>query len=258
MSHPMRPTSILPLVLLFFVSGCEIQSCYREAKDKHLEERYGKRPVHKEQLEAWEKEIAEYDKTLNEKIDAGIKAGKVYRKLGESFALMESYDLCIKNLQKAVEYGEAVAEVFYWQGLCYANLSRVHNWQADIAQKAEEAFLKALNLDTNLNKAKYELALVYYAGFGRNNPYRVLSEILTVSQEQFRDKAIELMRAYQSVEPDQPKSYFFLAGLYKERNQLSLAKKEMENLMAELQKNNKTGYAKHPDYIRAEAYLKGF
>ncbi|MBN8222707.1 MAG: hypothetical protein J0L53_17455 [Spirochaetes bacterium] len=238
--------------------GCEVKSCYEEAKEKHLNKRYGNRAVDKGQLADWEKEIAGYEKVINEKIDAGIKTGKVYRKLGESYALMESYELCVKNLDKAVEYGEAVAEVFYWQGLCYANLARVNNWQADYAQKAERTFLKALNLDKNLNKVKYELAVMYYVGFARNNQYRILNDTLTVSQQQFQDKAIELMKEFKSVEPDQAKAYFFLSGLYKERGEMAEAKRELTDLMRQIEKNNAAGAKRNPDYTRAQEYLKGF
>ena len=244
------------ILLAMLTMGCEIQSCYQEAKEKHLEKRYGNRAASKGQLESWEKEISGYEKIINDKVDAGIKTGKVYRKLGESYALMESYDLCIRNLEKAVEYGEAVADVFYWQGLCYANLSRTHNWQPEHARKAEQAFLKALNLDKTMNKVKYELAVMYYAAFARNNQYRVLSDVITVSQQQFQDKAIELMRDFKSVEPDQAKAYFFLAGLYKERGELAEAKRELTDLMAEIQKNNRSGFLRNPDYGRAETYLK--
>jgi tetratricopeptide (TPR) repeat protein len=246
------------MVLLFasLFMGCEIKSCYEEAKAKHLEKRYGTRPASKEQLESWEKEIAGYEKIINEKIEAGIKTGKVYRKIGESYALMESYELCIRNLDKAVEYGEAVAEVFYWQGLCYANLSRVHNWEPETARKAEQAFLKALALDKTMNKVKYELAVMYYAAFTRNNQYRVLNDVLTVSQQQYQEKAIELMQEYKSVEPDQAKAYFFLAGLYKERGELAEAKRELQQLMAFIEKHNKTGFRRNADYLRAEEYLK--
>lgn len=248
----------LAILVVFSALGCEAKSCYQEAKEKHLEKRYGTRPASKEQLESWEKEIAAYEKIINEKIEAGIKTGKVYRKLGESYALMESYELCIRNLDKAVEYGEAVAEVFYWQGLCYANLSRVHNWQPETARKAEQAFLKALALDPTMNKVKYELAVMYYAAFTRNNQYRVLNDVLTVTQEQFQEKAIELMQEYKSIEPDQAKAYFFLAGLYKQRGELDAAKRELQQLMAFIEKNNKTGYRRNPDYLRAEEYLKNF
>ncbi|MFO1472171.1 MAG: hypothetical protein U1F27_14180 [Turneriella sp.] len=251
----LRPLTIL---IAASVMGCEIGSCYKEAKEKHLEKRYGNRPAGKDQLADWEKEITGYEKVINEKIDAGIKTGKVYRKLGESYALMESYELCIKNLNKAVEYGETVADVFYWQGLCYANLARVNNWQSDYAHQAEQAFLKALNLDKTLNKAKYELALMYYAGFAKNNQYRVMSDVLTVTQQQYQEKAMELMREFKAVEPDQAKAYFFLSGLHKERGENTEAKRELTDLMEQLKKNNKTGYAKHPDYLRAEGYLKGF
>jgi hypothetical protein len=238
--------------------GCEIQSCYNEAKEKHLEKRYGNRPASKDQLADWEKEITGYEKIINEKVDAGIKTGKVYRKLGESYALMESYELCIRNLEKAVEYGETVADVFYWQGLCYANMARVNNWQPNYVYKAEQNFLKALNLDKTMNKVKYELAVMYYAGFSRNNQYRVMNETLTISQQQFQDKAIDLMKEFKTVEPDQAKAYFFLSGLYKERGEMAEAKRELKDLMAVIEKNNAAGAKRNPDYLRAEEYLKGF
>lgn len=248
----------LAILLASFAMGCEVKNCYQEAKEKHLEKRYGNRPASKDQLESWEKEIAGYEKVISEKVEAGIKTGKVYRKIGESYALMESYELCIRNLDKAVEFGEAVAEVFYWQGLCYANLSRVHNWQPETARKAEQAFLKALALDGTMNKVKYELAVMYYAAFTRNNQYRVLNDVLTVSQQQFQDKAIELMQEYKSVEPDQSKAYFFLSGLYKERGELADAKRELQQLMAFIEKNNKASFRRNADYLRAEEYLKNF
>lgn len=248
----------LAILALAGTMGCEIKSCYQEAKEKHLDKRYGNRPASQGQLADWEKEIAGYEKIINEKVDAAIKTGKVYRKLGESYALMESFDLCIKNLSKAVEYGEAVADVFYWQGLCYANLARVNNWQADYARQAEQAFLKALNLDKTLNKVKYELAVMYYAAFARNNQYRVLNDTLTISQQQFQDKSIDLMREFKSVEPDQAKAYFFLSGLHKERGEIVEARRELTDLMAQIQKNNKVGFAKNLDYLRAEGYLKNF
>jgi lipopolysaccharide biosynthesis regulator YciM len=246
------------ILLAATTMGCEIKSCYEEAKEKHLNKRYGNRAASKGQLEDWEKEISSYEKVINEKIDAGIKTGKVYRKLGESYALMESYELCVKNLDKAIEYGEAVAEVFYWQGLCYANLSRVNNWQPEYAKKAEQSFLKALNLDKTMNKVKYELAVMYYAGFARNNQYRVLADTLTVSQQQFQEKAIELMKEFKSVEPDQAKAYFFLAGLYKERGEMVEAKRELTDLMKQIEKNNAAGAKRNLDYNRAEEYLKTF
>lgn len=248
----------LAFFLSLFTMGCEVSTCYQEAKEKHLEKRYGHRPASKEQLADWEKEIEGYAKIINEKIDAGIKTGKIYRKMGESYALLESYDLCIKNLQKAVEFGQTDADVFYWQGLCYANMARVNNWDYDQVRKAEQAFLKALNLDKTMNKVKYELALMYYAGFARNNPYRVLNDTLTVSQRDFQDKAISLMQEYKSVEPDQAKAYFFLAALYKERGEIPQAKQEMQSLMAFIEKNNSTGYNRNVDYIRASDYLKTF
>jgi tetratricopeptide (TPR) repeat protein len=243
------------ILIAAMTMGCEVKACYQEVKEKHLEKRYGHRPASKDQLVDWEKEISDYEKVINTKIDAGIKTGKVYRKLGESYALLESYDLCIKNLEKAVEYGETVAEVFYWQGLCYANLARVHNWQFDYARKAEQAFLKALNLDKTMNKVKYELAVMYFAGFARNNQYRVLSDVLTVSQQQFQEKAIDLMREFKSVEPDQAKAYFFLSGLHKERGEMTEARRELTDLMAMIQKNNRIGYKRNVDYQRAETYL---
>ncbi|MCX7633256.1 MAG: hypothetical protein N2Z22_07990 [Turneriella sp.] len=241
--------------LALVLSACEPVACYREWKARHLERRYGTRPPDAQTLAAWEREIAEYEKILNEKIDAGIKTGKLYRKLGESYALLESYELCIRNLEKAMEYGETVAEVFFWQGLCYANLSRVHNWQPDLAQKAEQSFLKALALDPTFNKAKYELAVMYYAAFSRNNRYRVLNEVLTVTQEQYHQKAIELMQEFKTVEPDQAKAYFFLAALYKERGEFGEARRELQQLMDFVRKHHPSSYPNHPDYRRAEQYL---
>ena len=66
------------------------------------------------------------------------------------------------------------------------------------------------------------------------------------------------MREYKSVEPDQAKAYFFLAGLHKERGETADARRELTDLMEVIKKNNRTGYAKNPNYINAEQQLKSF
>jgi lipopolysaccharide biosynthesis regulator YciM len=79
--------------------------------------------------------------------------------------------------------------------------------------------------------------------------------VLTVSQQQFQEKAIDLMREFKSVEPDQAKAYFFLSGLHKERGEMAEARRELTDLMAMIQKNNRIGYKRNVDYQRAETYL---
>ena len=73
---------------------------------------------------------------------------------------------------------------------------------------AKNSFLAALNADSRFDKAKLQLGLLYFYGYGKNNEYSVLGRRVTVDQEQFRDKAISLLKEYQTYRNEDTRSYF--------------------------------------------------
>ncbi|MDH5720685.1 MAG: hypothetical protein OEZ13_08725 [Spirochaetia bacterium] len=203
---------------------------------KEIERRYGKSSeLNSGKIPEWQEEIREYENIINEKVEAGAKAGHLYRKIGESYALMSAFELCIENLNKAISMGYTDADVFFSLGICQANLSRKHNWNHSHAKEAEKSFLKCLNLDNGFDKAKFELSLIYFYGFSKNNPYRVLSGYLTIEQIEYQKHAVTLMNEYQFHRPDDQRSYFALSGMHKIMGNISLSIKSLEDLKTHLE-----------------------
>ncbi|RME89680.1 MAG: hypothetical protein D6767_08075, partial [Candidatus Hydrogenedentota bacterium] len=197
----MKLKIILPL-LVFFSYCKELPEPIRSWQKEQIKKRYGTPEPTKDDIASWQEKVREYEDIINQKVEAGAKAGLYYRKLGEAFSYMESYELCEENLQKAIHYGYTEPEVFFSLGLCQANLARAHNWKQSISLRAEESFLKTLNLNPNFTKAIFELGLLYYYGFSRTNSYSVLSEKVIVSQKEYKKKAIQLLQEYQAKEPE--------------------------------------------------------
>ncbi len=245
------------LTSVFFIS-CDTQvgKWIEDYRKKQIVKRYGEKAVSREQIEDWQKEVMKYRAKVEEKIEAGQKAGKLYRLIGESFAKIESYQLCAENLENAVAYGYHSAEVFYWLGVCYGNLAKTHGWDYEYTEKAEKNFLKSLALpDKKLGvyiKSKFQLALLYFYGFGSNNPYRVNADFIQPSQMEFRNQAVRLMTEYQNDDPGDVKSYFALAGMHKIMGNIPSAAAEMDELMRYLEKKFPKQYQKIPEYQKAK------
>lgn len=252
------------LVILYSISltffGCDTEAgkWLEDYRKKQMIKRYGEKAVSKEQIEDWQKEIKEYEEIVQKKIDAGQKTSRLYRLIGESFAKMESYQLCAENLEKALDYGYTTPRVYYWLGVCYGNLAKTNAWDYDTAIKAEKNFLKALTPQENSKieiKAKFQLSLLYFYAFGSNHPYRVNSEYITVTQKDFRNKAIKIMKEYQFEDPGNFKSYFALAGMYKIIGNIPSAISQMEALMRFMEKNYPKRYKKFSEYQKASQNL---
>ena len=177
--------------------------------------------------------------------------GKVHRKLGEAFAEIGSYEKCVEHLKKSLNHGIIEVEVFYTIGLCQGNLAQKHNWAYKYAKAAEESFLKVLNLDSYYEKAKYQLGIIYFYGFRKNNSYRVLHEYITVSQRQYEDKALKLLQEYKIESPQDYKVYFALTNIYKTLGNIPSAKRQMQDLITMLQKEYPKNYQSIKEYQSA-------
>ncbi len=239
---------------LFF--GCSLPSWLKKWQKEYLEKRYGTKIPSKEEIAEWEKEVLEYEEEIERKIRAGMKAGLLYRKIGEAYMEFKMFPLCIKNLKKAIEFGYTEADVFFSLGLCQANWARIHNWKYELVKEAEETFLKILNLYPRYSKAKFQLSLLYFYGFGSNNPYRVLNTYLTIPQIEFRKKAISLMKEYQREMPQDHRSYFALAGYYRILGENELAKRELKKLIALLEEKYPESYQDLEIYQKAQRNLQ--
>lgn len=250
------------VLMVMTIGSLLILSCDSQAgkwledyRKKQMIKRYGEKAVSKEQIADWQKEVMEYEEIVHKKVEAGQKASRLYRLIGESFAKMESYQLCAENLEKALDYGYTTSRVYYWLGVCYGNLSKQNAWDYETAIKAEKSFLKALVVRKTSKveiKAKFQLALLYFYAFGSNHPYRVNAETITVSQKDFRKKAFRIMKEYQFEDPGNFRSYFALAGMYKTTGNIPMAISQMQNLIIFMEKTYPKRYKDFPEYKKAK------
>lgn len=240
------------LCIMFFLGCQETKDWLMSWQQKQVEKRYGK--VNKrEKLPDWQKEVIQYESVIDEKIQAGINAAKVYRKLGEAYAEFEMFRLCEINIKKAIGLGLHQPEVLFQLGLCQGNQASSLNWPKDKTRESAETFIKVLNKNPKFDKAKYELALIYFYGFTRQNRYSILSDVVTISQRKLRKKAILIMKEYQLLKPEDKRSYFALAGFYIITNFRADAMKQMQSVMVLLQKLHPKSYNQNPSFIQAKA-----
>ena len=244
--------SLYLVLLLSFLTGCNnMPDWLKNWQKKQIEKRYGKTSTSSGQLQEWEESVREYEEQMNEKIKASTNAGKIYRKLGESYGQLEQFQLCVKNLEKAIELGYTIPEVFYGKAICEGNLARRHAWDREMTLNAEKGFLKVLNLNPDFEKAKYSLSLIYFHGFGKSTPYSIAEDIITISQSRFREKAVNLMKEYQLREPEESTSTFALSGFYSKMGLKDLARAQLNQLMAMIRKSIPSTYATDETYKKA-------
>ena len=253
---------IFSLLFLYRCSVADINGFWVYTKNKittyqenNLKERYGYPVKNNAKLEEWELEIKEYEKFIEEKIKVADKTGKLYRKIGESYAYSYQYKLCTKNLEQAINYNEINADVFYLLGLCYGNLAQRNNWDFTYTKKSEEAFLKVLNLDPKYQKVKLELGLIYLNGFGKNNKYRVLDEYITVTQKDYVKKALSLLEESLQENNYILKTYFALATAYQILDNIPAAINITEESLKVMEKKDPKNYKKNKEYEIAQLNL---
>ena len=220
-------------------------------KKKQIKERYGSAYVNKDKIPDWQEEIREYEEIIDEKIKASAQLAAIHRKLGESFAEIGSYEQCIQSLSSALKLGIHDPDMLYKLALCKGNLAQKNNWKYSLSKQAEESFLSLLGVAKSYEKAKFQLALIYFYGFGSNNRYRVLNDYITVTQQQYRKKALNLLLQYKHKEPNDYKVYFALTNIYKITGKTSKAHTQMRELVEMLKENYPNNYQNIKEYKSA-------
>lgn len=239
-------TGIL-LFSLVFVSCQQIE----QWQEKYLAQRYGTSQDSQKQMEIWQKEAADYEKEMNAKIKAANRASAVYRSLANAFAAQESWYLCIENLQKAIDYGNNNNEALYDLATCQGNWARSKNWPLELTREAENTLLNILQQEPSSARARYQLALIYFYGFGQNSPYRVLNSILTIEQKDFQEKALELLRQAASIDKDNPRIFQLLAVVYATLGKREKAVDALNREIEILRQSDANNYQQNENYKQA-------
>lgn len=93
----------------------------------------------------------EYEEAINTLVQAYSSYAGVNKDVGRRLMLENHHKPALEHLKKAVEIRNNDAELYYWIGVCYANLSRIEN-DAGYRLDAKYYYEIALNL-TPTNKA---------------------------------------------------------------------------------------------------------
>jgi len=245
-------TLIIASITILSVNCKEVPEPLKKWQEKELKKRYGSAyKSDPEKLEDWEEEVKKYEEIIDENIRSTEQSGNLYRKMGETYGAMEMYDKCEEMMNKSIALGPVTAEHFYTLGLCQGSAAKIHNWDFERTKKAEESFLKCLGLDSSVHRAKYQLGILYYYGFGSNNHYRVLSGFITVEQKEFRAKGKKLIQEYQNLENDAIDSFFALGNIFASEGETNRAMEQYQKLLYIIQKQYPENYATIPEYQQA-------
>lgn len=246
------------LTAMIIAGGCDyLPDSVKDWQKKQVQKRYGsafeKDP---EKIPQWQEDLKPYEEIIDSKVKAGEQAARLHRKIGESYGESQMYQLCIDHLKKAIELGYHDPDVYYSLGLCEGALARNHNWNYTMTKTAEETFLKVLQLNQQYEFAKLQLGIIYFFGFGNVLQYRVRSEVINVTRQEFRKKAITLVKEYRFQVPNDTNACFALAQMYVITKQPNLAIEEYRQAAEIITRENPDTYQNHPAYIKAMDNLK--
>jgi len=243
---------ILFVTISMSFSACSLPDWLTNWQKKQIKKRYGADSEQDtDQIENWEKQVLKYEKKIDEKIHAADSAAKLHRKLGEAYAKVGIFEKCISELEEAISLGYTDPAVFFTLGLCQGSLAKMHNWETQKSLEAEKTFLKVLNLKPDFHKAKFQLGILYFYAFGKQNRYSIEYGDHHIERSRFRKKGIDLMVEYQLYEPDDPQSYFALGGIYNFLNMPNEASNQYNSVIHVLQNNYGSEVESMPEYRQA-------
>lgn len=242
---------------LFIFYSCERPDWLVQWQKKQVDKRFGRiSPDEKlSQIANWQKEAQEYEEQYLKELDLQVRSSLIHRRIGSAFAELDSYEACIRHLEKAVLLGDKDAETFYRLGLCYGNLARLHNWDQKFTKNAEQNFLKSINASKKDPKGKYQLALIYYYGYAALDPYRIYGERLTISQKEYQKKAISLIQEILTKNKQSVRYRFALGGMYAGTRDNAKAIAMYRSIQEILESSYPKKYNEREDYKKATSNL---
>lgn len=227
-------------------------------QSKQFEKRFGRQKPSLDHIAEWEKLILKYEDVIEDKIETSLHLAKIHRKLGESYRDTEAFANCIKHLKKSIELGENENDNLYNLATCQGNYARQQGWTTLLLQDTERTLFVLLEQSPSYHRAKYQLAILYFYGFAKNNVKSIWESYSVKNANHFIEKAITLMQEFQSAEPKFFKSYFFLSNMYQENNQKKLAKLQLNTVIQILQVSYPNTYTQKKEYAKALNTLTEF
>jgi len=193
--------SVLILFCFIFVFlGCGVNT--KTIKRMQLLEEGISNPSTVEELED---AINKYQKRVEDIIMAEQQTGIWYKMLGSRYLDNQMYGKALESFQKATEYYPANQNLFYYVGVCAGFMAQQaldYGAIGSTAQKynylklAEEAYLRAIELDPSYARALYGIGVLYV--FELEEP----------------DKAIPFLEKLLKIETKNTDAMFVLANAY--------------------------------------------
>lgn len=194
--------SIITLFLMFF-SSCKVSNKTIQRQLK-LEEGVSN-PLTIEELQD---AINKYSTRVSETQLAMSQVGMWYRLLGTRYVDNKMYGEALKCFQEAIKYYPNNQNLFYYVGVCAGYMSKAsldygatgtHNQKYNYLKLAEEAYLRALEIDGRYTNAMYGLSVVYlYELEEPDKAIPLLEKLLSIDTRHF-DAMFALARAYVDV-----------------------------------------------------------
>ena len=192
------------LVIAGFFSGCKLNSKQLLAKRiKHMQEASGN-PVTIEEIKA---AINRYDSEVTEVQQKNAKIGLWYKILGTRYLDQKMYGEALKCFQEALQYYPNNQNLYYYVGVCAGYMSHAAmdfggsgstEVKYNYLKLAEEAYLRAIEIEDRYVRALYGLGVLYV--FELDEPAKAiphLEKALTIDTKNI-DAMFVLARAYYS------------------------------------------------------------
>jgi tetratricopeptide (TPR) repeat protein len=191
--------------------------------------RYGPRNS-PQTIDDLKKALAAYEKMIDLHVQDAAQAGVYWQILGTRFREKEMYLDASDAFEHAIQYTPDDASLHYLLGLCAGNAAKslydTYNrtgQQSKLNKSAENAFLRAIELEPDYVQARYALATLY--AFNMNEPQNAITQLATYLQEKTDDAdAMFLMgREYYALGQKQQAISWYQKGIQSTTDEASIA-----------------------------------
>jgi len=144
---------------------------YAELLSEFEPEEYADQEASEETIRELEKKIGDTKKEVERTINATYDLALYNKMLAVEFIELEMYGPALDALKKAIEISPANRLLFYYAGVCSAQMSKSTTNEADRQRYLEDAefyYLRAIDLKNNYVEALFALSVLYV--FEMNKP----------------------------------------------------------------------------------------
>jgi tetratricopeptide (TPR) repeat protein len=151
-------------ILLLQASCGSEKRDYAERLSEFEPREYEDREVTEEKIKELEQKISELKKDVERTIEATYDLAVYNKMLALEYIELEMYGPALEALRKAIEISPANRLLFYYAGVCSAQMSKSTNLETERKRYLEDAefyYSRAIELKNNYVEALFGLAVIY-------------------------------------------------------------------------------------------------